>query len=86
MMAKEEKPATRKSGRRKATAAKPVEEAVAVAAPVDDTRKGFPPTLRFSSAGWCEELKRSYFIGTYAPHDWAEYEALEKYADKEGAK
>ena len=83
-MAKETKSATRKSGRRKATAAKPVEEAVA--APVDDARKGFPPTLRFSSAGWCEELKRSYFIGTYAPHDWAEYEALEKYADKEGAR
>ena len=83
-MAKETKPETRKSGRRKATTAKPVEEAVA--APVADARKGFPPTLRFSSAGWCEELKRSYFIGTYAPHDWAEYEALEKYADKEGAK
>ena len=83
-MAKETKAATRKSGRRKATTAKPVEEAVA--APVADDRKGFPPTLRFSSAGWCEELKRSYFIGTYAPHDWAEYEALEKYADKEGAK
>ena len=83
-MAKETKSATRKSGRRKTTTAKPVEEAVA--APVDDARKGFPPTLRFSSAGWCEELKRSYFIGTYAPHDWAEYEALEKYADKEGAK
>ena len=83
-MAKETKPETRKSGRRKATAAKPVEEAVA--APVDDARKGFPPTLRFSSAGWCEELKRSYFIGAYAPHDWAEYDALEKYADKEGTK
>ena len=85
-MAKETKSATRKSGRRKATTAKPVDGAVAVAAPVADDRKGFPPTLRFSSAGWCEELKRSYFIGTYAPHDWAEYEALEKYADKEGAK
>ena len=83
-MAKETKPATRKSGRRKATTAKPVEEAVA--APIADARKGLPPTLRFSSAGWCEELKRSYFIGTYAPHDWAEYDALEKYADKEGAK
>ena len=83
-MAKETKAATRKSGRRKTATAKPVEEAVA--APVDDSRKGFPPTLRFSSAGWCEELKRSYFIGTYAPHDWAEYDALEKYADKEGAK
>ena len=85
-MAKETKPATRKSGRRKATTAKPVEEAVAVAEPVEDTRKGFPPTLRFSSAGWCEELKRSYFIGAYVPHDWAEYEALAKYADKEGTK
>lgn len=83
-MAKETKPATRKSGRRKATTAKPVEEAVA--APVDDARKGFPPTLRFSSAGWCEELKRSYFIGTYAPHDWTEYNALAKYADKEGTR
>ena len=83
-MAKETKSATRKGGRRKTTTAKPVEEAVA--APVADARKGFPPTLRFSSAGWCEELKRSYFIGTYAPHDWAEYEALEKYAGKEGAK
>lgn len=83
-MAKETKAATRKSGRRKATAAKPVEEAVA--APVDDARKGFPPTLRFSSAGWCEELKRSYFIGAYVPHDWEEYDALEKYADKEGTK
>ena len=83
-MAKETKPATRKGGRRKTTTAKPVEEAVA--APVDEARKGFPPALRFSSAGWCEELKRSYFIGTYAPHDWAEYDALEKYADKEGAK
>ena len=83
-MAKETKPETRKSGRRKATAAKPVEEAVA--APVDDARKGFPPTLRFSSAGWCEELKRSYFIGAYVPHDWAEYDALAKYADKEGTK
>ena len=85
-MAKETKPETRKSVRRKTTAAKPVDGAVAVAAPVDDSRKGFPPTLRFSSAGWCEELKRSYFIGTYAPHDWAEYNALEKYADKEGTK
>ena len=83
-MAKETKAATRKSGRRKTPAAKPVEEAVA--APVDGARKGFPPTLRFSSAGWCEELKRSYFIGTYAPHDWAEYDALARYADKEGAK
>ena len=83
-MAKETKSATRKSGRRKATSAKPVEEAVA--APVEEARKGLPPTLRFSSAGWCEELKRSYFIGTYAPHDWAEYEALEKYADKEGTR
>lgn len=83
-MAKETKPATRKSGRRKATTAKPVEEAVA--APVDDARKGFPPTLRFSSAGWCEELKRSYFIGAYVPHDWAEYDALAKYADKEGTR
>lgn len=83
-MAKETKPATRKSGRRKATTAKPVEEAVA--APVDDARKGFPPTLRFSSAGWCEELKRSYFIGAYVPHDWAEYNALAKYADKEGTR
>ena len=83
-MAKETKAATRKSGRRKTTTAKPVEEAVA--APVEEARKGFPPTLRFSSAGWCEELKRSYFIGTYAPHDWAEYDALARYADKEGAK
>lgn len=83
-MAKETKAETRKSGRRKTTTAKPVEEAVA--APVDDARKGFPPTLRFSSAGWCEELKRSYFIGAYVPHDWAEYDALEKYADKEGTK
>ena len=57
-----------------------------MAAPVDDARKGFPPTLRFSSAGWCEELKRSYFIGAYVPHDWAEYDALAKYADKEGTK
>ena len=83
-MAKETKTATRKSGRRKTTTAKPVD--VGVAAPVEDTRKGFPPTLRFSSAGWCEELKRSYFIGTYAPHDWAEYDALAKYADKEGTR
>ena len=83
-MAKETKTATRKGGRRKTTTAKPVEEAVA--APVDEARKGFPPTLRFSSAGWCAELMRSYFIGTYAPHDWAEYEALEKYADKEDTK
>lgn len=83
-MAKETKTATRKSGRRKAAAAKPVEDTVA--AQVADSRKGFPPTLRFSSAGWCEELKRSYFIGAYVPHDWAEYEALEKYADKEGTK
>ena len=86
MMAKEAKTATRKSGRRKATTAKPVEEAVDVAATVDDSRKGCPPTLRCSSAGWCEELKRSYFIGTYAPHDWAEYDALAKYADKEGTR
>ena len=83
-MAKETKTETRKGGRRKTITAKPVEEAVAE--PVDDDRKGFPPTLRFSSAGWCEELKRSYFIGTYAPHDWAEYDALAKYADKEGEK
>ena len=83
-MAKETKPETRKGGRRKATTAKPVEEAVA--APVDEARKGFPPTLRFSSAGWCEELKRSYFIGAYVPHDWAEYYALAKYADKEGTR
>ena len=83
-MAKETKAATRKSGRRKTTSAKPVEETVA--APVDDARKGFPPTLRFSSAGWCEELKRSYFIGAYVPHDWAEYDALAKYADKEGTR
>ena len=75
-MEKEAKAAPRKSGRRKAATAKPVDEA----------RKGFPPTLRFSSAGWCEELKRSYFIGAYAPHDWAEYEALAKYADKEGTR
>ena len=83
-MAKETKSATRKSGRRKTTTAKPVE--AAVAAPVEEARKGLPPTLRFSSAGWCEELKRSYFIGAYVPHDWEEYEALARYADKEGAK
>ena len=83
-MAKETKAATRKSGRRKTPAAKPVEGAVA--APVDDARKGFPPTLRFSSAGWCEELKRSYFIGAYVPHDWEEYDALAKYADKGGTR
>ena len=85
-MAKETKSATRKSGRRKATTAKPIEEAVAVAAPVEEARKGFPPTLRFSSAGWCEELKRSYFIGAYVPHDWEEYDALARYADKEGTR
>ena len=85
-MAKETKTATRKGGRRKAATANPVEAAVAVAAPFEEARKGLPPTLRFSSAGWCEELKRSYFIGAYVPHDWAEYDALEKYADKEGAK
>ena len=83
-MAKETKSATRKSGRRKATTAKPVEAAVPVAEPNAGARNGLPPTLRFSSAGWCEELKRSYFIGAYVPHDWAEYAALEKYADKEG--
>ena len=77
-MEKETKSATRKSGRRKATTEKPVEAAVAVAAPVEEARKGLPPTLRFSSAGWCEELKRSYFIGAYVPHDWAEFEALAK--------
>ena len=85
-MAKETKSATRKSGRRKAATAKHVEAAVAVAAPVEEARKGFPPTLRFSSAGWCEELKRSYFIGAYVPHDWEEYDALARYADKEGTR
>ena len=85
-MEKEAKAATRKGGRRKAATAKPVEAAVPVAVPVEEARKGFPPPLRFSSAGWCEELKRSYFIGAYVPRDWAEYEALEKYADKEGAR
>lgn len=49
-------------------------------------RQTQPPTLRFSHAGWCEELKRSYYIGAYAPRDWDEYEALAKYADKEGAR
>ena len=85
-MAKETKAETRKGGRRNAATAKPVEAAVAVAEPNAGARKGLPPTLRFSSAGWCEELKRSYFIGAYVPHDWKEFEALEKYADKEDAK
>lgn len=85
-MEKGTKAATRKSGRRKTPAAKPVDGAVAVAAPVEEARKGFPPTLRFSSAGWCEELKRSYFIGAYVPHDWEEYDALARYADKEGTR
>lgn len=49
-------------------------------------RQTRPPTLRFSHAGWCEELKRSYYIGAYEPRDWDEYDALAKYADKEGAR
>lgn len=39
------------------------------------------PTIRFTSAGWCEELRRSYFIGDYQPQSWEEFHALKKYGE-----
>lgn len=41
------------------------------------------PLLFFTSAGWCSELNRSYFIGMYRPRTEAEYNALRKYAERE---
>jgi hypothetical protein len=40
------------------------------------------PTLTFKSSGWCEELKKSYFRGSYKPQSIAEYDALKPYAKK----
>ena len=47
---------------------------------VPEERQGVPPALFFATAGWCEELKRSYFMGYYWPQSWAEYDALRPYA------
>jgi len=43
------------------------------------------PLLFFTSAGWCNELNTSYFVGMYIPRNEAEYNALRKYADREVA-
>lgn len=82
-MAKNTKTASRQEDRRH-TVPCTIEEEDAGSMAV--ARQTPPPTLRFSHAGWCEELKMSYYIGAYAPRDWDEYEALAKYADKEGAR
>lgn len=41
------------------------------------------PALVFLESGWCEQLKRSYFRGTYRPASREEYLALRKFARKE---
>ena len=46
--------------------------------------KNTPPVLFFDGGGWCEELRKSYFAGRYEPKSWDEYEALKKYARREG--
>ncbi len=40
-------------------------------------------TLEFDHSGWCEELKNSYFKGTYRPATVEEYSILRKYAARE---
>ncbi len=44
-------------------------------------RDGQPPMLHFSSAGWCNALRRSYFVGWFKPVTWEEYDALLPFAD-----
>lgn len=39
-------------------------------------------SLKFSTNGWCPELKKSYRVGTCTPKTMEDYEALKKYADK----
>ena len=39
------------------------------------------PSLHFPSAGWCEKLGRSYYVGWYQPTSWAEYNALKPFAE-----
>ena len=46
-----------------------------------ETRVGQPPMLHFTSAGWCDALRRSYFIGWYEPQTWDEYDALRPFAE-----
>ena len=41
-----------------------------------------PPIIYFANAGWCDELKKSYYIGWYQPLSWPEYNILAKYASK----
>ena len=44
-------------------------------------RDGQPPMLHFSASGWCEALRRSYFVGWFKPVTWDEYDALRPFAD-----
>ena len=46
-----------------------------------ETRAGQPPMLHFTAAGWCDALRRSYFIGWYEPQTWEEYDALLPFAE-----
>lgn len=39
--------------------------------------------LVFCDSGWCSELGKSYFRGTYSPSSEEEYLALKKYAKEE---
>lgn len=39
-----------------------------------------PPMLYFNTAGWCDELGCSYYMGWYQARSWDEYNALKKYA------
>lgn len=50
----------------------------------DAKQQGQPPALWFNTAGWCEELQDSYFMGHYQCRSWEEYNALKKYAAKGG--
>lgn len=44
-------------------------------------RDGQPPMLHFSASGWCDALRRSYFVGWFKPVTWEEYDALRPFAD-----
>lgn len=49
--------------------------------PEKELEPGPIPSLHFQSAGWCEQLGRSYYVGWYQPTSWDEYNALKPFAE-----
>ena len=53
----------------------------AQAEPEQEMEPEIIPALNFPSAGWCEQLGRSYYVGWYQPTSWNEYNALKQFAE-----